>query len=339
MYFPHIHVKVILVIFRKEISIIKEYDLAIIGAGPVGLFAAYFARLHGLKTIVLESLSDLGGQPEMLYPFKKILDIPVFKEITASDLTKRLIANLDGQVDLVTSHQVQDVESAGDNLIIDGEYQVRSIMIATGNGAFKPKKFPLKATPEMEDRIHYFFKDPAQFASQKLGIFGGGDTALDWANELANIADVSLIHRRNEFRGMESSVDALRKKGQVNFLTPYLPKKMTEKDGHLVIDLKEVGGDTMLAESFDQILVAYGFRADNRFVKKWGVELENGLIAVNRSMQTNVPKIYAIGDACGYEGRVPIIGIGFGEAQIAINSIMRDLFPEKSLTIHSTSIN
>ncbi|GHV97232.1 ferredoxin--NADP reductase [Lactobacillus nasalidis] len=307
-----------------------------IGAGPVGLFAAYFARLHGLKTVILESLNEPGGQPEMLYPFKKILDIPVFQEITAADLTKRLLAGLTDQ-DLVTGHKVSKL-TQDDGLVIDDEYQVRSIIIATGNGAFKAKKFPLKADGAAEDRIHYFFKNPQQFAGQKIGIFGGGDTALDWSQELADLAQVTLVHRRDQFRGMESSVDKLKASGKVTFRTPYLPKSLQLAGGQLKIGLKQVGGDEVREESFDQILVAYGFRADNRFVSKWGVELKQGLIDVDRAMQTSVAGIYAVGDACGYPGRVPIIGIGFGEAQIAVNAIMQDLFPEKSLTIHSTSI-
>lgn len=333
---PPFYGKVVLVYFRKEISLIKQYDLAVIGAGPVGLFAAYFARLHGLKTVILESLNEPGGQPEMLYPFKKILDIPVFNEITAADLTKRLLANLTDQ-DLVTGHKVSQLEKT-DEFVIDGEYQVRSIIVATGNGAFKAKKFPLKATPEAEDHIHYFFKNPDLFAGQKIGIFGGGDTALDWAQELSQIADITLVHRRDQFRGMESSVENLKADQKVTLKTPYLPKSMQVEKGQLEISLKKVGGDEVTQETFDQILVAYGFRADNRFISKWGVNLDQGLITVDRSMQTSVPGIYAIGDSCGYPGRVPVIGIGFGEAQIAVNAIMQDLFPKKSLTIHSTSI-
>ncbi len=208
----------------------------------------------------------------MLYPFKKILDIPVFNEITAADLTKRLLANLTDQ-DLVTGHKVSQLEKT-DEFVIDGEYQVRSIIVATGNGAFKAKKFPLKATPEAEDHIHYFFKNPDLFAGQKIGIFGGGDTALDWAQELSQIADVTLVHRRDQFRGMESSVENLKADQKVTLKTPYLPKSMQVEKGQLEISLKMVGGDEVTQETFDQILVAYGFRADNRFVSKWGVDLD-----------------------------------------------------------------
>ena len=335
------HGKVILCDFGKEHLIIKNYDLAVIGGGPVGLFTAYFARLHGLKTVLLESLNDLGGQPEMLYPFKQILDIPVFKEISAGSLISRLKDDLDDSVAIVTGHKVADVTKNEDgSLTIDGEFQVRSLIIATGNGAFKPKKFPLKADAEASQRIHYFFKDPQIFAGKTVGIFGGGDTALDWANELAAYAKVTLIHRREQFRGMESSVQKLQDNPQVSLMTPYLPKSMEMAGGKLAICLKEVGQpDHLETLAFDQILVAYGFRADNRFVKKWGVDLDHGLIAVSRSMQTSAPGIYAVGDACGYEGRVPVIGIGFGEAQIAVNAIMRDLFPEKTLTVHSTALS
>lgn len=325
----------------KGVFIIKNYDIAIIGAGPIGLFSSYFAELHGLRAVLFESLTDTGGQPEMLYPFKKILDIPVFNEIKASELIKNLRNNLTDKTDIITNHKVENVEKEDNYFIIDHEFKVRSVIIATGNGAFKPKAFPIKASPAEKEHIHYFFKDPHIFENKNIGIFGGGDTALDWAQELGNIANVTLIHRRENFRGMESSVEKLRSNNQVVFKTPYLPKTMELINDQLNIGLKKVGTKDVKLENmtFDHILVAYGFRANNRFVKKWGVNLENGLISVNRAMQTNIDGIYAIGDAVGYEGRVPIIGIGFGEAQIAINKIMHELFPEKSLTIHSTSIN
>ena len=212
----------------------------------------------------------------------------------------------------------------------------KKMIIATGTGSFKPKKFPLKTNEEMEKKIHYFIKDPADFKNQTIGVFGGGDSALDWANELASYANVKLIHRRDQFRGLESSVEKLKKAPNVELLTPYLPKEISIKDEQLSIGLKKMGEDQLNYQLFDQIIVAYGFRANNRFVKNWGVDGPH--IKVNSDMETNLDGIFAIGDAINYPGRVPLIGVGFGEAQIAITAIMRKLFPEKTLTIHSTSI-
>lgn len=319
---------------------IKKYDLAIIGSGPVGIFAANYAQLHGLKSVLFDSLPEVGGQPQMLYPFKQITDIPVFNQIRASKLVRQLISNLNTQTDVLTNHSVKTVNKNKDGFLVDSEFQVKSIIIATGNGAFNPKKLPLTTDDQIEKRIHYFIKNPNLFNNQKIAVFGGGDSALDWALELAANANsqITLIHRRNNFRGLESSVKKLKELKNVQILTPYLPKKLDLIDNQLLVSLKKVGGDQLEQFTFDQIVVAYGFKANNRFVRKWGITLKGAHIEVDRSMRTNVPGIFAIGDVATYPGRVPLIGVGFGEAQIAITTIMRDLFPEKTLTIHSTSM-
>ena len=246
--------------------------------------------MHGLNTIVFDSLSEVGGQPQMLYPFKQINDIPAYNSI------------------------------------------------ATGAGAFKPKELPLKISDEIKEKIHYFVKDPSQFKNQTIGVFGGGDSALDLALEVAKYANVKLIHRRDQFRGLESNVKKLKSLKNVEILTPYLPKKIELINNQLDISLKKMGVEQLRNVQLDQIVVAYGFRANNRFAKKWGINLEQSNIPVDPTMKTNIDGIYAAGDVVTYPGRVPLIALGFGEAQIAITSIMRNLFPEKSLTIHSTSI-
>lgn len=322
----------------EEVFKIKKVDLAIIGAGPVGTFAAHFAHLHGLNTILFDSLSELGGQPQMLYPFKQITDIPAFGTIKAHDLIQRLTANLENETEIVTNHKVENIVKNADGFTIDDSVFARSIIIATGAGAFKPKELPLKMNDDIKKRVHYFIRDPKKFANQTIGVFGGGDSALDLALELANYADIKLIHRRDQFRGLESNVQKLKSLKNVEILTPYLPKDIKLIDNKLDISLKEMGDTQLRHEQFDQIVVAYGFRANNRFVKKWGIDLKGTNIPVDRAMKTNIDGIYAAGDVVSYSGRVPLIALGFGEAQIAITSIMRNLFPEKTLTIHSTSI-
>lgn len=274
----------------------------------------------------------------MLYPFKEIADIPVFNKITAQQLINHLKDNLTELTTIKKDHRVDNIESKVDSFIIDNEFSAKAVIIASGNGAFNPKKFPVKMTSEAEERVHYYVKDPSLFANQQIGIFGGGDSALDWALEFAKNSSISLIHRRDTFRGLESNVEKLKNLKNVEILTPYLPKTAEINDNQLQIGLKKVGTNDLTYKKFDQIIVAYGFRANNRFVKKWGVELEDSRIKVGSEMKTSIPGIYAVGDAVTYSGRVPIIGVGFGEAQIAINAIMRDLFPEKTLTIHSTSL-
>ncbi|MDF7638484.1 NAD(P)/FAD-dependent oxidoreductase [Lactobacillus sp. ESL0791] len=315
--------------------IIKKFDLAIVGGGPVGLFAANFAHLHGLKTILFEALPDIGGQPKQLYSFKRIYDIPAYPEITGVNLITQLAQP---NFTVKTSHCVKDIVKNGESFIIDEDFTVKSVIIATGIGSFKPRKFPLSGDSKTSQHIHYYVKNPQDFAKQDVGILGGGDSALDWANELAKYAHVSLIHRRNQFRGLESSVNKLQSLKNVEILTPFLPKEINLVDNKLQIALKKVGSDEVLNKTFSQIIVAYGFQANNQLAKNWGIGLTGTHIKVSFEMKTNIAGIYAIGDAVDYPGRVPVIGLGFGEAQVAVAAVMRELFPEKTLTIHSTSI-
>ncbi|WP_191620561.1 NAD(P)/FAD-dependent oxidoreductase [Lactobacillus jensenii] len=316
----------------------KEYDLATVGAGPVGLFSAYFAHLHGLKVALLESLPELGGQPAALYPNKVIQDIPVFRDIKSFELTEKLCSNLSDDTDIYRNYKVENIIFDNSHFIINDDLISKTILITTGNGAFKPKAFPLAVPDNIESKISYFVKNPQDYQDKQVAVLGGGDSALDWALELSQYAKVSLIHRRNQFRGLESNVEKVKKNPKVSVLTPYLPADLTENSGRCELSLKKVGTDETNSFIFDNLIVAYGFRANNRFIKKWGIELENDLIKVDRKMETSVKGIFAAGDSVGYEGRVPIIGIGFGEAQIAITSIMQTIFPDKQLTIHSTSI-
>ncbi|CDF74475.1 NAD(P)/FAD-dependent oxidoreductase [Lactobacillus acidophilus] len=294
--------------------------------------------MHGLNTIVFDSLSEVGGQPQMLYPFKQINDIPAYNSISGTDLIQKLKHDIKNETEIITNHKVVDVTKQSDGFIIDNIIYARSIIIATGAGAFKPKELPLKISDEIKEKIHYFVKDPSQFKNQTIGVFGGGDSALDLALEVAKYANVKLIHRRDQFRGLESNVKKLKSLKNVEILTPYLPKKIELINNQLDISLKKMGVEQLRNVQLDQIVVAYGFRANNRFAKKWGINLEQSNIPVDPTMKTNIDGIYAAGDVVTYPGRVHLIALGFGEAQIAITSIMRNLFPEKSLTIHSTSI-
>jgi ferredoxin--NADP(+) reductase len=280
----------------------------------------------------------LGGQPAALYPNKVIQDIPVFRDIKSFELTEKLCSNLSDDTDIYRNYKVENIIFDNSHFIINDDLISKTILITTGNGAFKPKAFPLAVPDNIESKISYFVKNPQDYQDKQVAVLGGGDSALDWALELSQYAKVSLIHRRNQFRGLESNVEKVKKNPKVSVLTPYLPADLTENSGRCELSLKKVGTDETNSFIFDNLIVAYGFRANNRFIKKWGIELENDLIKVDRKMETSVKGIFAAGDSVGYEGRVPIIGIGFGEAQIAITSIMQTIFPDKQLTIHSTSI-
>lgn len=318
-----------------------NYDLTIIGGGPVGMFAGYFAALHGLNTMILETLPSLGGQPEALYPAKIIKDIPGFAGISGKDLINNLQNQLNqSSTKVKTSYEVKTiVQDAAKQFIINDELKTKSIIIATGAGAFTPREIPFQYESSLNEHIHYFIKDPEIFENKEIAILGGGDSALDWAVLLSKFAkNISIIHRRDRFRGLEATVSELEHTPNVNFVTPYLPKALSKVNNKMNLELKKIRTNEELTLDFDDLIVAYGFVSQTDFLDQWGIKTNRGLIEVNPSMQTNIPGIYGIGDAINYENRVPVIGLGFGEAQLAITAIAHNLFPEKRMTIHSTSI-
>lgn len=317
----------------------EKFDLIVVGGGPVGLFTGYFAGLHGLKTIVLEALADYGGQPQMLYPAKNIQDIPAYRSINGTTLTKNLLNALKTTDTVLRKHyRAKELTKFKDHWLINQELEAKSIVIATGEGAFRPKQLPLQLDQATAAHVHYSLPDPSLFLNKEVAVLGGGDSALDFSLELAKLARVSLIHRRSAFRGMETNVQALKKLKNVEILTPYLPHALSFHDNKLRLTCKQVGSSKEWHKDFDEILVAYGFRANNRFLRKWDIDLADGLVQVDTSMHTNLPGVYAVGDAITYEGRAPLIGLGFGEGQIAVMQIMRQVFPEKMLTVHSTAL-
>lgn len=321
--------------FRRDLM--KIYDLAIIGAGPVGLFATNFANLHGLNTITFEALDRVGGQVEMLFPNKKIKDIPAYPTIFGKDLIKNLTTNLNST--LLTKTKIEKIEKETDHYVLNNDYLAKTILLTTGLGAFHPKELPIKFDSETAQHIHYFMTDPTIYQNQDVAVLGGGDSALDWALQLASqVKTLTLIHRRDQFRGLETSLDQLKNLKNVKILTPYLPKDVQLDNNLIELTLKQVGEQTELTQKFTNVFVAYGFKSDTRLLRKWGLDLSTEGIKVNTDMSTNLPGIYAVGDNADYNGRVPMIALGFGEAQIAVTSIMSKLFPEKKVTLHSTSI-
>lgn len=321
-------VKLIL-INLEGIKMTKQYDLAIIGAGPIGLYTATYSSQNELSTILFDSLESVGGQPEFLYPYKKMVNIPGHRVIRAKALIDQLRADLSDDIKIVTNHKVTDLKIADDEFIIDGEYHAKKLIIASGCGSFAPKTLPDRLVNDCSEHVSYFITDPSEFKGKKMAVLGGGDTAMDIANELSEYTDVTIIHRRPNFRGLESTLTKLKNNPKVSFLTPYLPKMMKMVDNKVEITFKEAGGTDQQVDYFDEIVVAYGFRANNKFVQAWGIDATSSHISVNRSMETSVSGIYAVGDVVDYEGRVPLIGVGFGEAQIAVHAIMRELCPEK----------
>ncbi|WP_390404900.1 NAD(P)/FAD-dependent oxidoreductase [Lacticaseibacillus jixiensis] len=319
------------------------YEITVIGGGPVGMFAAFYAGLHNADVLLLESLASLGGQPGNLYPAKILYDIGGYPHVSGQALIEALQEQAEHfHPNIQTATNVQAITQTPEGFTLattNGEFHTKAVVIATGGGAFTPRKLAVDYDPALDDhQINYFVRDLNSVKGLDIAIAGGGDSAIDWALAMAPIAkSVHLIHRRNQFRGLESSVEQL-KASTVECLTPYLIDGVKAQDERLDISLKEVRGDTTKVLNVDKLLVNYGFMSENKQLRQWGVALEHNAVVVDTKMQTSVPGIYAIGDAVTYPGKVKLIANGFGEAPIAINEALSYLYPDRRQATHSTQL-
>ena len=324
----------------------QVFDMTIIGAGPAGMFTAFYAGMRNSSVKIIESLPQLGGQLAALYPEKYIYDVAGFPKIKAQDL----VNNLNEQLKLFSQticlgQSVQNVEKLEDGtfrLTTDKEiHYSKSIIITAGIGAFQPRKLELENAEQYEGKnLHYFVDDMKKFEGQRVAILGGGDSAVDWALMLEPIAEkVTLVHRRDKFRAHESSVNQL-KSSSVEIKTPFAASDIIcdeESINKLVI--QEVRGDAVEEIELDALICNYGFVSSLGPIKDWGIEIEKNSIVVNSKMETNIPGIYAAGDITTYEGKVKLIATGFGEAPTAVSNAKAYIDPKARLQpMHSTSL-
>ncbi|MDO4432562.1 MAG: NAD(P)/FAD-dependent oxidoreductase [Aerococcaceae bacterium] len=326
------------------------YDITIIGGGPVGLYAAFYAELRQAKTKIIESLELLGGQPAHLYPEKPIFDIPAFPKITGAELTKALEQQLSrfetticlGEEALsVAQHHDADDQPFFEIQTTKATHYSKTILIAAGNGAFRPRKLDLADAEQYEaGNLHYFVKDIQAFKDKTVAICGGGDSAVDWALTLEPLAKkVYLIHRRPQFRALEHSVSLLQQ-SSIEILTPYIPHQLIGENGRITqLVINESRTDNFVTLDIDDFIVNYGFTSSIGQIKQWGMESQRNTLLTNHQFETSIPGIFAIGDIAHYDGKVPIIATGFGEAPLAVNQALQFIDPtHKQQHIHSTSL-
>ncbi|OZU88565.1 ferredoxin--NADP(+) reductase [Virgibacillus indicus] len=323
----------------------KVYDVTIIGAGPTGLFTAFYGGMRQASVKIIESLPHTGGQLTALYPEKYIYDVAGFPKIRAQEL----VENLEEQANLfdptiVLEQSVEKVERLEDNtlkLTTNKEvHYTKTIIITAGNGAFQPRRLTVGGCDQFEGvNLHYHVKDMNRFKDQNVILLGGGDSAVDWALMLEPIAKkVTLVHRRDKFRAHEHSVEKLMN-SNVDIVTPFVPTEIVATDQIDKVILEEVKGDRVMEVDVDAVLCNYGFVSTLGPIKDWGLEIEKNSIVVNTKMETNIPGIYAAGDISTYEGKVKLIATGFGEGPTAINNAKQYIDPKARIQPkHSTSM-
>ncbi|MEH7352939.1 NAD(P)/FAD-dependent oxidoreductase [Neobacillus drentensis] len=324
----------------------KVYDITIIGGGPAGLFTAFYGGMRQASVKIIESLPQLGGQLSALYPEKYIYDVAGFPKIRAQELINNLkeqMAKFEPTVALEQS--VEKLEKQEDGIFIlttnKEVHYSKTIIITAGNGAFQPRRLELESAAQYEKKnLHYFIEDLNQFAGQKVVVFGGGDSAVDWALMLEPIAEkVTIVHRRDKFRAHEHSVENLYN-SKVDVKTPYVPAELIgDENGIKQVVLETVNGEEKDTIDVDAVICNYGFVSSLGPIKEWGLEIEKNSIVVNSKMETNTPGIYAAGDICTYEGKVKLIACGFGEAPTAVNNAKSYIDPKaKVQPLHSSSM-
>jgi ferredoxin/flavodoxin---NADP+ reductase len=325
-------------------------DITIIGGGPTGLFAAFYAGIRGLSTRIIDSLPELGGQLTALYPEKYIFDVGGFPRILAKELARDLIAQgTQFDPEVVLDEEVRTLERNGEGVMLLGSrggqvYETRALVIAGGKGAFEPRKLDVPGYDEFLGKgVYYAVKDPSVYRGKRVLIVGGGDSALDWALALKDVASrLVLAHRRDEFRGHEQSVSQLMEAEAAGRVELLLFSEVAEIRGSETVEAAVVFDnrtDERTTLDVDHILTFLGFKPDLGPMKDWGLDIQKNRILVSQLMETNLPGVFAAGDVVEYEGKLDLIATGFSEAAIAVNNAARYLDPSARVNPgHSTHL-
>ncbi|MDO1485125.1 oxidoreductase [Rhodococcus rhodochrous] len=303
---------------------VVQVDLLVIGAGPSGLYATYYAGFRGMRVALLDSLPQVGGQVAALYPEKEIFDIAGFPAVRGQELVDALTAQAQ-QSDpvLVLGETATEIEHHDDGVVVITDagrrIETKAVLITGGVGSFIPRELPV-GEDYLGRGLRYFVPRLDELAGHDVVIVGGGDSALDWALGLESIArSVTLVHRRTAFRAHERSIASLHA-SSVRVLTPYEVMGIAG-DGQIrevTVASRDHGSMTLAA---DTVVAALGFIADLGPLDTWGLEQSRRRIVVDRHMQTSLPRVYAAGDITEYPGKVRLMSVGFGEAAAAVNNL------------------
>ncbi len=315
------------------------YDITIIGAGPVGMYALYYAGLRDVKAKILEGLDETGGGLKALYPEKYIYDVAGFPKILAKDLVRRFdeqARTYDGSIGL--GQRVTDLKRRDDGIIemttSTGEQHFsKTVVICAGMGAFIPRKLSVPNLEELEGcGVYYFVKEPEKFKDKKVLIVGGGDSAVDHALLLEPLAkEINLIHRLDRFQAHEDSFLKLQD-SSVNIYYPFWEIKTIHGEQWVErVEVVQTREGTEMSFDIDALVLNIGFLVNLKPLKEWGLELDKNSIKVDELMRTNIEGVFAAGDIVTHPGKIKLISTGTGEAAIAVNKAVNYIYPELSM--------
>ncbi|MBX5468952.1 MAG: NAD(P)/FAD-dependent oxidoreductase [Thermoleophilaceae bacterium] len=324
-------------------------DITVIGAGPVGLIASFWAGMREASSRIVDSLPELGGQLTTLYPEKWIYDVPGHPRVLAKDLVellrKQSIEQFDVPVHLETTAERVEYEPDPDDpdrrilrLVTDrGDLLTRTIIIAGGHGAFEPKRLPgYDMTPWEGRGAHYIVSEKAEFAGKRVVIVGGGDSACDWAlNLLDTAAGITLVHRREGFRAHEVTVAEVMRAAEAGKVDLRVPYQIKEVEGNGRIERVRLfhseNEDDVVDVDCDAVLLQLGFKTALGPLKDWPLEISKGAIVVDPQMRTSMEGVWAAGDITTFEGKLKLIATGFAEAAIAVAQAVHHIRPETKI--------
>jgi thioredoxin reductase (NADPH) len=326
-------------------------DVTVIGGGPTGLFAAFYAGLRGVSCRVVDALPQLGGQLMALYPEKYIFDVGGLPKILAKDLAKNMIEQgTQFHPEVVLETEVRELVRENGHLRLvtpRGDFLSKTVVITAGKGALNPRVLECPGWDHLYNRsggVHTHVRQPEDFRGKRVLLVGGGDSAVDWALGLQGVArEVTLIHRRPEFRAHKASVVRMREdaaQGKLSILTPYEVRLIEEQGGCVraaTLYHNDTGEERTL--EVEAVIALLGFKPDLGPIARWGLELERNSIQVSPLMETNIPGVYGAGDVVHYPGKLELIATGYGEAAIAVNNAVRFLNPKARVNPgHSTNL-
>ncbi|MUK90047.1 thioredoxin reductase [Ornithinibacillus sp. L9] len=325
---------------------LELYDVTIIGGGPVGLFTAFYSGMREMKTKIIEFLPFLGGKVPYFYPEKIIRDVGGIPHISGEEFTENLIEQaMTFDPTVVLEQQITKMKRLDDGTFLltshnGTNHLTKTVILATGYGTLQSVKLDLPEANHFEGTsLHYHINKLNSYAGKHVLISGGGNSAIDWANELEPIAEtVSVVYRKPDFSGIESNITKM-KNSSVRVFSPFEMIELKGSNGQISsVVIKEVGSNKLEEITIDSVIVNHGFIIDLGSITEWGMVMNNGTIQVNHTMATSIPGIFAVGDIANYEGKLNLIAGGFNEGPIAVNHAKLHIAPKEELKpIYSTN--